>query len=64
MTRAALRLLASAALGGAWLVPLLSGVALGGAIHLVAVAALVVFPWAALRAEREAGQIDQGEEAR
>ena len=64
MTRASLRLLLAAALAGAWLVLLFSGVALGGAIHLVAVAALLVFPWGAARAGRGDGEIEQEEEAR
>jgi hypothetical protein len=64
MSRASLRLLAAAALLGAWLVLLLSGVALGGAIHLVAVAALVVFPWGAARGAGDGAEIQREEEAR
>lgn len=43
--RANLRVLAAAALAGGWLGLLLSGHAFGGAVHLLAVAALVVAPW-------------------
>lgn len=64
MTRASMRLLLAAALAGAWLVLLFSGVALRGAIHLVAVAALLVFPWGAARGGRGGGEIEQEEEAR
>ncbi len=41
------RLLASAACLSAWLILLFSGVSLGGAIHLLLVVALVLFPWRA-----------------
>ena len=63
MNRAALRLLAAAALLSAWLVALLSGVALGGAIHLAAAAALAVFPWRAARG-RQDRRTQREEEAR
>lgn len=43
------RLVASAACLSAWLILLFSGVALGGAVHLLMIAALVVFPWRAVR---------------
>lgn len=43
--RANLRVLAAAALAGGWLGLLLSGHAFGGAIHLLAVAAVAVAPW-------------------
>ena len=42
-----LRLTLSVVLLAAWLVLLMSGVALGGAIHLLLVASLVLFPWRA-----------------
>lgn len=42
---AAARLLLSAALLSSWLILLFVGFALGGAIHLLLVAALVLFPW-------------------
>jgi hypothetical protein len=38
----------------AWLVSLLAGVALGGAIHLVLAVALLVFPWRLLGEGEEA----------
>ena len=41
------RLFAAAVLLAAWLVLLFFGVALGGAVHLLALAALVVAPWRA-----------------
>jgi len=39
------RLTLSVALLSAWLILLLSGVALGGGIHLLLVASLALFPW-------------------
>jgi len=39
------RLTLSVALLAAWLILLLSGVALAGAIHLLLVASLALFPW-------------------
>ena len=39
------RLTLSVALLSAWLILLLSGFALGGAIHLLLLASLVLFPW-------------------
>lgn len=39
------RLTLSVALLSAWLILLLSGFALGGAIHLLLVASLALFPW-------------------
>ncbi len=39
------RLTLSVALLSAWLILLLSGYALGGAIHLLLLASLVLFPW-------------------
>ena len=39
------RLALSVALLAAWLVLLMSGVALGGAVHLLLVASLALFPW-------------------
>jgi hypothetical protein len=39
------RLFASALAIAAWLVLLFLGVALGGAVHLLLVAGLVLFPW-------------------
>jgi len=39
------RLFAAAALLAAWLVLLFFGVVLGGAVHLLAVAALALVPW-------------------
>lgn len=50
MRSPSVRLLLACALFSAWLVPLLAGWAFGGAIHLVLLAALVVFPWRAARA--------------
>jgi len=44
-----LRLLISAALLSTWLVLLFSGWAFGGVVYLLLAAALVVFPWTALR---------------
>ena len=44
------RLFAAATLFSAWLVLLLRGLAGGGAVHLLLVAALAMFPWAALGA--------------
>ena len=44
------RLYASAACLSTWLVLLFSGFSLGGAVHLLLVAALVLFPWTSLRA--------------
>jgi hypothetical protein len=44
-----LRLLISAAVLSTWLVLLFSGWAFGGAVYLLLGAALVVFPWTALR---------------
>lgn len=41
-------LLAALALGG-WIALVLSGVLLGGAIHLLAVAALALAPWRSAR---------------
>lgn len=41
------RLLASLLAIAAWLILLFSGVVLGGAVHLLLVAALVFFPWKA-----------------
>ena len=43
------RLFGSAACLSAWLVLLFSGVALGGAVHLLLVATLGLFPWKLLR---------------
>lgn len=43
------RLLLAAALLSAWLVLLFAGWALGGAVHLLLVATLAVFPWRELR---------------
>jgi len=40
-----LRVVAAALLAGAWLGLLLSGHAFGGAVHLLAVAAVVAAPW-------------------
>ena len=45
------RLLASAGCLSAWLILLFSGFSLGGAIHLLLVAALVLFPWKAALAD-------------
>jgi hypothetical protein len=39
------RLTLSVALLSAWLILLLSGFALGGAIHLLLLASLALFPW-------------------
>ena len=39
------RLVLSVALLAAWLVLLMSGFALGGAIHLLLLASLALFPW-------------------
>ena len=39
------RLTLSVALLAAWLVSLMSGVSLAGAIHLLLLASLVLFPW-------------------
>ena len=39
------RLTLSVFLLSAWLILLLSGVALGGAIHLLLAASLLLFPW-------------------
>ena len=39
------RLLPSLLAVAAWLILLFSGFALGGAVHLLLVAALVLFPW-------------------
>jgi uncharacterized RDD family membrane protein YckC len=47
--RATPRLLVACGLFSLWFVALLGGVAGGGTIHLVLAAALVVFPWSALR---------------
>jgi hypothetical protein len=43
--RPTLRLVAAAAAAGAWLGLLLAGWAGGGAVHLLAVAALALAPW-------------------
>ena len=40
-----LRLTLSVVLLSAWLILLLSGFALGGAIHLLLLGSLVLFPW-------------------
>jgi hypothetical protein len=48
MSTTARTLLAAALLSG-WLVCLLVGWALGGAIHLALAAGLIVFPWRRLR---------------
>jgi hypothetical protein len=49
--RSELRLLVAAALIPAWLLLLFTGHPFGGATHLLLVAALVVFPWRAARAQ-------------
>jgi hypothetical protein len=46
-----LRAAAALALVSAWMVALFSGVAAGGAVHFVLLAALAVFPWRVLRDE-------------
>jgi prolipoprotein diacylglyceryltransferase len=43
------RLFASLALFSVWFVTFLGGVALHGAIHLLLLAALLVFPWRSAR---------------
>jgi hypothetical protein len=43
------RTLLASALISTWLVCLLAGFALGGAIHILLAGALVVFPWRELR---------------
>jgi hypothetical protein len=45
------RAAAALALVSTWVVALFSGVAAGGAVHLVLLAALAVFPWRVLRDE-------------
>lgn len=50
-----LRLFASFALLSAWLVLLLLGWDLGGAVYLLLAAALVAFPWRALTRPGRAG---------
>ena len=40
-----LRLVAGALLLGSWIALVLSGIVLGGATHLLAVAALAILPW-------------------
>ena len=45
-----IRAIAATGLLSTWLVLLLSGVALGGAVHLVLLAALVTYPWRLLLA--------------
>ena len=44
------RLLAAAAAFAAWLVLLFAGIALGGAVHLVALGGVLLIPWRAARA--------------
>ncbi len=46
-----LRAAAALALVSTWMVALFSGVAAGGAVHLILLAALAVFPWRVLRGE-------------
>ena len=46
------RLTLSVALLSAWLILLMSGFALGGAIHLLLAASLVLFPWREARDRR------------
>lgn len=48
MAAPTLRAALAFALLSAWLVLLLSGVALGGAVYLLLAAALLLFPWRAL----------------
>lgn len=48
-SRPTLRAAVSVGLLSAWLVLLMAGFAWGGAVHLLFVASLVVFPWRALR---------------
>lgn len=45
-----LRLLVSAVALSAWLLLLMSGWAFGGAVYLLLLAALAIFPWTTLRA--------------
>lgn len=47
------RLTLSVATLSAWLILLLSGFALGGAIHLLLVASLILFPWREARDRRD-----------
>lgn len=49
MPASTLRLAAVALALSAWLVLLFSGVALGGAVHLLLLVALAAFPWRELR---------------
>lgn len=49
--RATLRTAVAMALVSVWMFLLLAGWVLGGALHLVLLAALVFFPWRWLRAE-------------
>ncbi len=44
-----LRLTLSTVLLSAWLILLLAGAALGGAVHLLLLASLTLFPWRAVR---------------
>lgn len=49
------RTLLALALFSAWLALLFSGLALGGAVHLLLPAALGLFPWRGLGAPRQTG---------
>lgn len=53
------RLLASAALISAWLVALLVGWTLGGAVYLLLLTALAVFPWQSVRSRDPVGSRPQ-----
>lgn len=55
-----LRLLISATLVSTWLVLLFTGWAFGGAVYLLLAAALVVFPWTALRTSFRSSSPEDG----
>jgi len=62
---AVLRLLLACTLFSAWLVLLMTGFVLGGALHLALLLALVLFPWSEGQAPRtdesSAGSVDAAE---
>ena len=49
MPRAQIRLVLACLVFSTWLVLLLAGVALGGAVHLLLAATLLLFPWSRVR---------------
>lgn len=55
------RLLLAAALLSSWLIFLFTGLALGGAVHLLLAAALAVFPWRGLATARPPTDPDSAE---